>query len=119
MISLRSNQARQGTSRIVVCSQMIDDALEVISRQPAEFVSSTLVDVHPSNAREHLPVPPLILGFILRDALSHHSGRVSESARSAGRNGVVALMMYLRKPIEGARSEANRCALTTSCMSTR
>src|SRR6267154_3290527 len=39
--------------------------------------------------------------------------------RSSGRNGVVALTMYLRKPSAGARSEASRCAVTTSSIATR
>ena len=45
--------------------------------------------------------------------------RRAGAAQSAGRNGVVALMMYFPKPIAGARSIARRCASTTSSIATR
>ncbi len=69
MIALRSDQPRQRTTHVLVCSQSIDDGLEIISRAPAKFVASALIHVNAIDAGKHLPLPAIIFGLILRNAL--------------------------------------------------
>src|ERR1700722_8957723 len=77
VITLRSHRPRQRTAYIVARLQALDDKAEIIPWLPLEFSACPLVDVHPVDAGDHLPLPSVIFNLITRNPSPHHPGRVA------------------------------------------
>ena len=81
VVPFGSNETSQRALDIFACFQALDEMLEIISRSPAELVPGPIIDVHPFDARKHLPAPSLVLGLIARNPPPHHSRRVRAQSR--------------------------------------
>ena len=121
VIALLADDFRQRTANLSGLFETPDDAFEIPLRPPAEFVCGQAHCRTRGRCSEtsatlagRSPLPSAI-------ARSRRTAGASrrKRARSSRRNGVVALTMYLPKPIVGARSTARRCASTTSSIATR
>src|ERR1700684_1840849 len=81
MITLRSDQLRERTTHVLVCFQLLEDGVEVISRCPAKVISRAFIGIYAVDTGKHSPLPAAIFGLILRHALSHYEGRVDAQLR--------------------------------------
>src|ERR1700730_5388578 len=76
MVTLRPDGPCQRTPEINACLEATDDEAEVISRQPAQFLTSPFIHIHSPDAGKHLPIQAAVYVLILRNALPHHRGRI-------------------------------------------